>query len=237
MTVRFAIVFAAVICGLVSLSVPTLARASEQRADSLTQTALTLDARPEVGKTQFLQRCSNCHGRNGEGDDARLIPALAGQRFAYLVRQLADFAAAEREGIPMYHAAAQTRLRDPQSWSNVAAYLNQLQAPQGTRTGSGATAALGRGIFHEQCASCHRADASGDQEGFVPSLRHQHYDYLLAQLHGMAQGHRHNVDQNLVLFIRSLDEVDIVAVADYLSRLRGQAHVHNRMLGNGVVVN
>jgi cytochrome c553 len=120
---------------------------------------------------------------------------------------------------------------------DVAAYLNRLPAPAAAKTGNGASVALGRGIFHEQCASCHRADAAGDKEGFVPSLRNQNYQYLVGQLHRMAESHRHNVDRNLMLLIRSLDDADIVAVADYLSRRRGVVRAHDHMLGNGVVVN
>jgi cytochrome c553 len=211
--------------------------ASEEKADVLTQTALHMDAHPDAGREQFERACSTCHGRRGEGEDGRQVPALAGQRFDYLVRQMADFGAAERDDVPMHHVAAETRLQDPQSWADVAAYLNRLPAPAAAKTGDGASVALGRGIFHEQCASCHRADAAGDKEGFVPSLRNQNYQYLVGQLHRMAESHRHNVDRNLMLLIRSLDDADIVAVADYLSRRRGVVRAHDHMLGNGVVVN
>jgi cytochrome c len=34
----------------------------------------------------------------------------------------------------------------------------------------------------------------------------------------------------------SFDDSDVAAVADYLSRLRGPARAHERMLSNGVVV-
>jgi cytochrome c553 len=216
---------------------PGWALATQEQADSLTQTALNLDAHPDSGKVQFERACSRCHGQSGAGDDQRRIPALAGQRFAYLVRQMANFAATERDNVSMNHIAADTRLEGPQAWNDVASYLNKLPVPPEARTGSGATVALGRGIFHEQCASCHRGDASGDKEGFVPSLRNQNYKYLVSQLHRLADGHRHNIDADLVLFIRSLDESDIVAVADYLSRQRGLVGSHDHMLGNGVVVN
>jgi cytochrome c553 len=109
--------------------------------------------------------------------------------------------------------------------------------PLTSDTGDGASVALGRGIFHEQCVSCHQADASGDREGFVPSLRNQNYKYLVGQLHKLAEGHRHNVDRNLVFLVGSLDDSDIAAVADYLSRQRGVVRAHDHMLSNGVVVN
>jgi len=230
-TVALAVLVAIVVLG------PALARATEESADFMTQAALGMDAHPDAGKVQFTRTCSRCHGQGGGGDDARMVPAVAGQRYAYLVRQMANFGATERDSVPMYHVATETGLRDPQSWDDVAAYVNKLPAPPAAETGDGASVALGRGIFHEQCASCHQGDASGDKEGFVPSLRNQHYNYLVNQLHHLAEGRRHNVDRNLVLFMRSLEETDIVAVADYLSRQRGVVRSHDRMLGNGVVVN
>ena len=78
-----------------------------------------------------------------------------------------------------------------------------MPVPATVETGDGAHVALGRGIFHEQCASCHREDARGDDDGFVPALRTQHSPYLVSQMHKLADGHRHNVDENLVRFLRS----------------------------------
>ena len=210
--------------------------ASEENADQLTQAALGMDAHPEQGAATFARYCSQCHGLKAQGDAASAAPSLAGQRFAYLVRQIANLGSAERDNAAMYHVVSNKAISDPQTWSDVASYLNRMMPAADVETGDGVKTALGRGIFHEQCASCHQKDASGDREGFVPSLRHQLYTYLVNQLHRMAGGHRHNVDQSLVLFMRSLDESDMVAVADYLSRLRGPGSPHQRMLSNGVVV-
>jgi cytochrome c553 len=220
-----------------SLMCPALGLANEEKADNLTQSALGMDAHPDSGKIQFERSCSRCHGQHAEGDDARLAPALAGQRFVYLVRQMSNFGAAERDNAAMYHVVSAARLAEPQVWNDIAAYLNRLPVTEVAETGAGTTVALGRGIFHEQCASCHSADASGDKEGFVPSLRNQHYQYLVSQLHGLADGHRRNGDPSLALFMRSFDAADMVAVADYLSRQQGKATSHEHMLGNGVVVN
>ncbi len=163
--------------------------------------------------------------------------ALAGQRFAYLVRQLANFAGSQRESTEMHGVAIQPAIDDPQSWVDIAAYLDHRAPVAHPQTGSGEYAGLGRGIFHEQCASCHGADAGGDKEGFVPALRHQNYGYLERQMHKLAQGYRHNVDQELLLFMRSFDEHDMRGTADYLSRLTGPGEAKKIMRPDGVVVN
>ena len=212
------------------------AMASEESVDRRTQLALGLDVHAQQGASTFKQYCATCHGPEGHGDPKRTIPALAGQRFAYLVRQLANFAGGERESITMHRQMSQAALQEPQTWADIAGYLNHLPNAYEAQHGDGTDLALGGAIFHEQCASCHRADAHGDEDGFVPSLRHQHYDYLVRQLHRMAQGDRHNVDENLVRFLRSFDEQEIRAVADYLSRLRGPGKDKKSMHADGTVL-
>jgi cytochrome c553 len=223
------------------LSTPLTLRAgvtvAEERVDHQTQAAMALDAHPARGAEDYAQNCARCHGSDGRGNAEKLIPALAGQRFAYLVRQLANFAGSERDSATMHSVVSQPGVDDPQRWVDIAAHLNRLAPATEVQVGNGEAKDLGRGIFHEQCASCHGADAGGDKEGFVPSLRHQHFGYLDKQMHNMASGYRHNVDEELVLFLRSFDERDMRGTADYLSRLQGAGKMHKTMRQDGVVVN
>jgi cytochrome c553 len=211
-------------------------RASEEAVDRATQSALSLDVHPDRGALQFSRYCARCHGSQAQGDANRAIPALAGQRFAYLVRQLANFAGFERDSNTMHGVLSQIELRGPQAWVDIAAFLNRASSIHRAQIGDGTHVTLGGGIFHEQCASCHRNDAHGDGDGFVPSLRNQHYRYLVNQMHKLGEGRRHNVDEDLVRFLGNFDEKDMNAVADYLSRLRGPGAVHKVMRNDGVVV-
>lgn len=45
-------------------------------------------SRLKQGKQIYQQRCQQCHGVNGEGNDKALFPRLRGQHYAYLLRQL-----------------------------------------------------------------------------------------------------------------------------------------------------
>ena len=212
------------------------AAASEEAVDQTTKAALSLDAHPKHGAALFKKYCVQCHGPQAHGDPSKLIPSLAGQRFSYLVRQLANFSGAQRDSATMHKVVTQKALQSPQGWVDIAAYLNNVPVPATVETGDGAHVALGRGIFHEQCASCHREDARGDDDGFVPALRTQHSPYLVSQMHKLADGHRHNVDENLVRFLRSFETGDINAVADYLSRLQGPGRDRKSMRDDGTVV-
>jgi len=210
--------------------------ASEEAVDRETQAALILDAHPDRGAAQFARHCTRCHGLQAQGDASRSIPSIAGQRFTYLVRQLANFAGGERDSDTMHQVVSRKEMRDPQTWVDIAAYLNKTAPPQHAQTGDGMDLALGQGIFREQCASCHRPDAHGNGDGFVPSLRHQHYAYLVIQMHKLGEGYRHNVDENLMRFLHGFDDRDMGATADYLSRLRGPGAVRKVMRDDGVVV-
>src|SRR5450631_1959454 len=162
------------------------ARASEEAVDRATQKALALDAHPVRGGLLFSQYCARCHGAKAQGSASRAIPALAAQRFNYLVRQLANFTGLQRDSNTMHGVLSQIELRGQQTWVDIAAFLNKEPSVNRTQRGQGNYLTLGQAIFHEQCASCHRADGHGD--GFVPSLRNQHYSYLVGQMHKLAEG-------------------------------------------------
>jgi cytochrome c553 len=209
--------------------------ASEQRVDDLVKTARSLDAEPKRGQSLFRAECVPCHGRGALGKPKRGIPALAGQRQAYVIRQLANFVEHDRDSDPMHQVVARERIKEPQAWADLAAYLNGLPVTKNPEHGDGALLEFGEGVFREQCASCHEEDARGDEDGFVPSLRNQHYSYLLKQMRALAENHRRNVDPNLVLFIANLKPDELTGLADYLSRLNGPVKDRLKMRDNGVV--
>jgi cytochrome c553 len=211
------------------------AGASPTRVDELVRAALQLDRNETRGQALYARNCAQCHGADGLGSSKRLIPSLAGQRQAYLIKQLADIAQLERQSGAMHALVSKAEVAEPQEWADLAAYLNgspPLQVPQ---TGDGTGVELGEAIFQEQCASCHEEDARGDDDGFVPSLRNQHYSYLLRQMRSLASWHRHNVDEDLVRFLASLEPEEATAVADYLSRLRGPTRDRARLREDGSV--
>jgi len=153
-----------------------------------------------------------------------------------LVRQLADISGDERESLIMHRVLSAPDLRQPQTWVDVASYLNAVPVLHQTPESHGTSRGLGEGIFQKSCASCHHDDARGDDDGFVPSLRNQHYSYLVAQVRRISKYSRHNVDENLVQFFRSLEPEEVNAVVDYITRLEGPVKDRKAMRSNGVVV-
>jgi cytochrome c553 len=206
----------------VTLVLATLpAAASAADVDRMTQAALALKAHPAQGARLFAQHCAGCHGATAGGAANLEIPVLAGQRLAYVVRQLASMADGERENAAMHPLFAEAALREPQTWVNLAAYVTRAPVPRRRSIGDGTQLDTGEAIFHLQCASCHHDDARGDDDGYVPSLRNQHYTYLVKQMERLGRYDRHSADENLARFLHSFNADEQSAVADYLARLRG----------------
>jgi cytochrome c553 len=78
-----------------------------------------------VGKAKVEQVCASCHGLNGIST-ADLYPNLAGQKPAYLVKQLKAFQAGERKNAIMNLMAKP--LTEAEILS-VAAYFSSLSKP------------------------------------------------------------------------------------------------------------
>jgi cytochrome c553 len=209
---------------------------STARVDELIKAAMSLDASPKRGATLYYDQCQGCHGVHAEGDARNLVPSLAGQRQLYLVKQLADFVELERESPEMHRKVAVAGLDAPQAIIDVAGYLNAQPVLKQPQAGDGSLTKLGEGMFREQCASCHGDDARGDEDGSVPSLRNQHYSYLLQQMRKIGAGHRADIDPDLARFLESLDGEELAGVADYLSRLRGPVPDRRHMRPDGTVV-
>src|SRR5688500_6812064 len=78
------------------IATTSVASAAAERMDQLTLDALDLDANARRGATLYSEECAGCHGREAQGAAQHDIPALASQRRAYIVRQLAAFSERDR---------------------------------------------------------------------------------------------------------------------------------------------
>jgi cytochrome c553 len=50
----------------------------------------------DKGKELYARDCVQCHGDQGEGNEAKFYPVLAGQHYEYMLRQIRDIAALRR---------------------------------------------------------------------------------------------------------------------------------------------
>jgi cytochrome c553 len=57
----------------------------------------------EQGAQLYVRRCEWCHGAQGEGNDERFVPRVAGQQYEYLLRQLQDTREGRRPNMQAQH--------------------------------------------------------------------------------------------------------------------------------------
>jgi cytochrome c553 len=203
------------------LTAGSVASAAADRVVELTMDALDLNADALRGAALYSEQCASCHGREAQGAGQHDVPALASQRRAYVIRQLAAFSERDRIATQMHRVVSREAVSQPQSWADLALYLNNSPPPKGVHTGDGKYLLLGEASYEQFCSSCHEEDGRGDDDGFVPSLRNQHYRYLVKEMRKLAAGHRFNVDEDLARFLNSLKGDEMQGLADYLSRMQG----------------
>jgi cytochrome c553 len=62
------------------------------------------------GAQVYAQRCAECHGPGGEGDDQKTTPRIAGQHYEYLLRQMYDAVDGRRPNFSAAHIRILARL-------------------------------------------------------------------------------------------------------------------------------
>lgn len=77
------------------------------------------------GAKVYFRRCERCHGPIGEGEVFLGIPRLAGQHYAYLLRQLEETAINQRPGMGDDHVRLLRQI-PPEQRRGVADYLSRL---------------------------------------------------------------------------------------------------------------
>ncbi|MEJ0034979.1 MAG: c-type cytochrome [Gammaproteobacteria bacterium] len=63
------------------------------------------------GAQVYAQRCAECHGASGEGEGLTLVPRVAGQHYAYLLRQMYDGVDGRRPNFSTSHVRTFARLQ------------------------------------------------------------------------------------------------------------------------------
>lgn len=209
---RFAILVACLAIGALPLAIEA---ASTTRTEFDAAARATPDLRHGA---QLFEVCAACHGPQGQGVDDGNIPAIAGQHFRVLVKQITDFRRDRRWDVRMEHFTDRHHLPGVQDVADVAGYVASLDRPFPVGIGPGTMLGRGASVYFRDCESCHGPVGQGDAARTIPRLGGQHYEYLLRQFYDAVEGRRPNMDGAHARMLERLERDDIVGVADYLSR-------------------
>lgn len=165
-------------------------------------------------------RCALCHGADGRSASP-IYPRLAAQHPDYLAKQLKDFRDGRRKSDTMTEMAKD--LQDAEI-AGLAAFF--AAKPAGARQpGDADFVAIGRYIYTRgnpysglpACASCHGPRGHGTQQ--LPRLAGQHPAYLETQLRDFSKRDRTNDNAVMHTVAAKLTELELRAVATYVSSL------------------
>jgi len=162
--------------------------------------------------------CGACHGVDGRGVDDGSVPAIAGQHYTVVVKQLVDYRHGRRWDIQMEHAARMSHLASGQDLADLAAWVAALPRGFGAGKGDGEHLDVGARSYFRQCESCHGPLGEGDALRGIPRLAGQHYRYLYRQFFDAVEQRRPNMPPQHVQLMAPLDRAQIIGISDYLSR-------------------
>jgi len=178
----------------------------------------------EAARAIVKEKCHLCHGMDGEASSA-IYPRLAGQNKTYLIKQLKNFRDGKRKSDTMNEMAK--GLTDEQIEA-LAEYF-AAKPPKSHRIRDKALAAVGYYIYHKgnrfsgipACKTCHGEYGEGNEN--LPRLAGQHKRYVADQLHAFDERVRTNDNAIMHTIASKLTELEIEAVALYVSGLKEKA--------------
>ncbi len=177
-------------------------------------------ADPQLARAEEIvqAKCFICHGMDGESSSP-VFPRLTGQNAAYVARQLADYQSGKRVS-----SAMQPMVADLTKEDFVA--LGRYFATRPTHrheVEDKALAQVGAFIYERgnpyssvaSCASCHGRNGHGTDT--LPRLAGQHAQYTEKQLREFNSRARTNDNAIMHTIASKLTELEIKAVAAYIS--------------------
>jgi cytochrome c553 len=175
---------------------------------------------PDVANgAELYETCAACHGNGGEGAADGSVPALAGQHFTVVAKQLVDFRSGVRRDPRMEHFSDTRHLAYSQYVADVAAYISSLPRPTSRRMFSADVMGRGAVVYTQACERCHGAAGEGKEDQLAPRMASQHFEYLIQQLDNAVAGWRPAMQDTHAALLAGLSRKDIVAVASYLAGL------------------
>jgi cytochrome c553 len=187
--------------------------------------ASAVEGNVDAGKTKAAM-CAACHGETGL-NPSPTYPDLAGQKDAYIAKQLADFKSGARTDMMMAPMAANLSEQD---MADLAAYFSAQERAPAKATGDTPAATVtasshsvdivtftgAKEIYagdvkagknkSGMCASCHGADGNS-QIATYPKLAGQSANYIAKQLADFKSGDR--VDPVMAGMVAALSEQDM----------------------------
>lgn len=188
--------------------------------EAASELSAALAAKPDLARgADSYRTCAACHGEDGGGVRDGTIPAIGGMPTSQVIRQLVNFRREQRNDIRMEHFADERHLASPQEIADVAGYVAALRRRTPAGIGDGRALDAGARAYFRACQGCHGALGRAGRDGVTPALAGQHQAYLERQLRDASAGRRPSMNAIHRPALRSITDVELVGITDYLSRM------------------
>lgn len=187
---------------------------------SLSAQAAEDPALMQRGEEQVMGKCFLCHGATGDSSSP-LYPKLAGQNEAYLLKQLRNFKAGERDSNDMRKVVVDMSDDDMRA----AAHFFSHQQPSRGKSAYGDMRAVGERLYMQgnpasgllPCRECHGETGAGSEK--LPRIAGQHTLYIETQLSLFEERKRTNDNAQMQDIAKRLSVDEARAVAEFLRGL------------------
>ncbi len=167
-----------------------------------------------------MGKCFLCHGATGDSSSP-LYPKLAGQNEAYLLKQLRNFKAGERESNDMRNVIADMSDGDMRA----AAHFFSHQQPSRGKSAHCGMRVVGERLYTQgnpdkgllPCRDCHGESGAGSDN--LPRIAGQHTLYIETQLSLFDERKRTNDNAQMQDIAKRLSVDEARAVAEFLRGL------------------
>lgn len=177
---------------------------------------LVLKRTPDVtAGAKLYETCAACHGVQGQGVGEGSVPAIGGQHFTVIAKQLVDFRAGLRGEPRMAHFSDTQHLAYSQSVADVAAYISTLPARVGPGKNGGDAAAVR--LYARSCERCHGVEGEGNADSLAPRIGGQYSGYLARQLDDAVSGRRPAMKATHNAQLADLSPKELAAVLKFVS--------------------
>lgn len=188
----------------------------QERVNKIAAMAPSMEAGAEAFDT-----CATCHGARGYGSRDGQIPRIAGQLKPVLIEKLIEISDGIRHRPQMEPFIA--GIDEDGEIAALAAHLAALRDPEDVRHGTGEELALGKKTFEMLCASCHEADGRGNGAGRIPRIAGWDAPAIRRTLVILGADYSEVHETGMSDLVSMMNEAEIDAVADYVSRLAAMA--------------
>ena len=180
---------------------------------------LTRNPDPKEGAALY-STCAACHGTKGEGATDGTVPAIGGQSYTVVAKQIVDFRAGMRSDPRMEHFTNRQHLSFSQPIADVSMYIASLPPPAPKAAPPGANTDRGAMAYARTCARCHGELGEGKEDTLAPRLAGQHYPYILRQLDAAPNAQRKTMAPSHAGLPKTLARGELESIAAHLTTLR-----------------